>query len=92
MKDVKSEVLVESFVLLYSVYDKVAKKFGPIFQCVNEAVAVRRYKQLLKTVDDLSMSDFELVYVGRFDEFTGYIDVGFAVLADNDKIIEEIKQ
>lgn len=52
---------------LYSVYDKVAEQAGPIFQAVNDGVALRQFKNVLKGVD--APDDFELRRIGRFNTY-----------------------
>lgn len=47
---------------LYTVYDCVAMDFGPIFESINDGVAVRNYKQMLK--DNPYAQDFILYCVG----------------------------
>jgi len=54
---------------LYSINDRVAGEFGPVFQAVNDGVAIRNYKNLLKEAQ--SVEDYSLFYLGTFDTQTG---------------------
>lgn len=54
---------------LYTIYDSQADEFGPIFECKNHAVAIRKCKNEFKGVGGLS--DFELLHIGEFDHETG---------------------
>lgn len=57
---------------LYSIYDRVAKESGPVFQSKNDDVAVRATCSLLSDVD--SIEDFILYRVGTFDVENHLID------------------
>lgn len=58
---------------LYSVYDKVAMKYGPIFQAVNAGTATRQFRRLIDDVGEHSRNDFILFLIGKFDDVTGKI-------------------
>lgn len=51
---------------LYTIFDKVASKPGPVYEAVNDAVAMRAAKYALRNVDDIT--DYYVVYVGRIDD------------------------
>lgn len=53
---------------LYTVYDKLAKKCGPIFEAENSLVAMRSYLQMAKGLP--YPDDYELYYVGRYSKST----------------------
>lgn len=60
----------------YSVYDKIACTFGPLFQANNDNVAQRNFSNLMiqqytQNPHTFIPSDFELYYVGSFDNETG---------------------
>lgn len=67
---------------IYTVKDKVADEFGPIFNAANDAVASRNFKQLLGSTP--YPEDFELYEVGSFSNETGWIeaDAGPTFVAD----------
>jgi len=50
---------------LYTVYDKVAKESGPIFQAHNDQVAMRSFSQM--PIDEKVKGDFELIKLGEYD-------------------------
>lgn len=50
---------------LYVIKDIVADDLGPVFQAVNEQVALRQYKQLMSKAIDVR--DFELWRIGYID-------------------------
>lgn len=49
---------------IYTVFDKAAEEAGPLFVAVNDAVASRQYRQLLK--DTPEPSEYELYCVGTY--------------------------
>ena len=62
-------------IYLYSIYDSVAEEFGPIFEAVNEAVALRAKKGLLKQVDPSMLAEFDLFCVGEYEIVEGEVKV-----------------
>lgn len=61
---------------LYCTYDKVAMRFEAPAPFVSEAVAIRAFKNIVDNENSftgLNYRDFELSYVGEFDEKTGLI-------------------
>lgn len=50
---------------MYTIFDKVAQEAGPVFQAVNDAVAVRSCRSALKGVFDIN--DYVLYNIGTFD-------------------------
>lgn len=59
--------------ILYSIYDKVADEFGPIFEAKNDMVASRAYVGIVKPE---MAHDFELYAVG--ERVTG--DISFVLV------------
>lgn len=49
---------------LYTIYDVLAEEAGPIFEAVNDKVALRAYGQLLADVPVDSRSTFQLLDIG----------------------------
>lgn len=56
---------------LYSIFDRKAEEFGPVFQSKNDEVAIRAYRKHMQNVDALSKDDYELAYLGTFDTELG---------------------
>lgn len=52
---------------VYTIYDKVAGMFGPLFEAVNDGVAIRQFRQIIRNVDPDSKGDFVLRVIGLFD-------------------------
>jgi hypothetical protein len=64
------------YVRLYSIQDKVAQEFGPIFQAKNDSIALRQFKAMIFDPKNagLRVDDYVLVHIGDFDTETGIID------------------
>lgn len=58
--------------ILYTVYDRIAMRCGPIFHAVNDADAIRGFKKRYKDQED--RSDFRLLRLGAYDHEKGNID------------------
>lgn len=58
-------------VRLYSVFDRVANSFSPISEAVNDGVAWRMYRSVMK--DNPNAADFQVLYVGSFDNVKGIL-------------------
>lgn len=56
---------------VYSIRDTVAERFGPLFEALNDAVAVRNFKAVIsKTMYE---GDFILYKLAEYDSEMGYI-------------------
>ena len=53
---------------LYVVYDRLAEESGPIYQAVNDGVALRQYNNLLQNCT--CKEDYDCVCIGEFDTQT----------------------
>lgn len=56
---------------VYSVFDKVACLYGPLFQAVNDAIACRNVVHMLEKVKPYDRPSFELHRMGLFYDDTG---------------------
>lgn len=65
---------MESMFILYSVFDTMAKKFGPVFEAVNDEVAARQYSLMLDKVDKRFKKDYVLYRIGNFDFVSGMLE------------------
>lgn len=54
---------------LYTIYDKVAKEAGPIFEAKNDGVALRQITDMVKN-QAIKISEYHLVKLGTFDKET----------------------
>lgn len=59
----------DKLVYLYAVYDEVSKEIGPLFEAVNDDVAIRYFRQSMKDV--YSEWDYQLLRVGVFEVKNG---------------------
>lgn len=61
---------------LYTIYDTIAKDFGPVFESPNDGVAVRNFNQALK--DNPYKSDYKLYCTGTIARTNaGFVINGF---------------
>ena len=58
---------------VYSILDKAAEEFGPVYQSHNDAVARRRFDMLLSDLNVAFPDDFKLFKLGEFDNSTGIL-------------------
>lgn len=85
---------------LYSVYDKVAEEYGPVFQAVNDRVASRNFSQMLTNPNTpVNTEDFELYRLARFDTHTGSVTSdGIALITpvrgskDREPVVNKMKK
>ncbi len=72
----KDKKVPEGSLILVSVVDTVAEKFGALVQIDNEKAAVRAFRDMVRdkrSVIGQHPSDFELVRIGYFNPSTGDI-------------------
>lgn len=62
---------MESIFKLYSVNDSKAKRFGPLFEAVNDEVAARKFIQVMRSVEQPFREEYGLYYIGEFDFVNG---------------------
>lgn len=62
---------MEKFIYVYSVFDNLAKRFGPLFEAINDEVATRSYIMMMDKVDERFKSEYSLHKIGKFDNNTG---------------------
>lgn len=56
---------------VYVIYDKVAEEAGPLFEAVNDGVAVRQMCQSMRNVEN--PDDYSLFHVGEITRETGQV-------------------
>lgn len=56
---------------LYTLYDKVAERYAPVFTATNDATAMRSIAKLFHSQPTANMSDYMLYHVGDFDPLDG---------------------
>lgn len=52
---------------VYVIYDKVAEESGPMFEAVNNGVALRQACNVLKPLPPTLIDDYQLVKIGEYD-------------------------
>lgn len=52
---------------VYSILDKVAEEYGPLFEARNDSVAMRNYKKMIAE-HDVEEDEFQLYYVCEIDK------------------------
>lgn len=58
---------------LYSIYDKVAEQYGPVWQARNDAVAVRAARKVLESVAPWDRDAYVIREVGMVDDQSGVV-------------------
>jgi len=57
-----------ALVSLYTIYDRVAETSCPPFAAVNDGVALRQLKALLREVPPVDRGEYEVFLIGHYDE------------------------
>ncbi len=52
---------------VYTIYDKLARESGPLFQAKNDRVAFRQFQTQLKEIKNIQKDDFELLNIAEYD-------------------------
>lgn len=73
---------------LYCIYDKVAQNYGAPTVQVNDPVAKRWFNAILSE-NPYSPSDFDLCYLGEYENFTGLITASMPVVIAHGQILED---
>ncbi|QXP44175.1 MAG: nonstructural protein [Arizlama microvirus] len=53
---------------IYCIYDKVAESAGPLFQAVNDGVAIRQAVRTLSQVPKSLREEYDLRRIGEYDD------------------------
>lgn len=78
---------------LYSIKDRVAGMFAPVFQAVNDGVARRAYIQAFRNAATYDLDSFQLFQVGFFNDENGVVEVIAMRLIEVDMpTFDEVKQ
>lgn len=64
-------------VFYYSIYDKDAKEFGPLFQAKNDILAIRAYKQTMNGVPEEVKESYSLHCMFEMDTEVGQLAFPF---------------
>ncbi len=67
---------------IYTIYDKLAREGGPLFQAKNDQVAHRQFQTQLTNMPNIEIADFDLRCVGEYDNEQCQIQVGIPFTVD----------
>lgn len=74
---------------LYSIYDKDAKEFGPLFNAKNDIIACRFVDDMLK---DVKYADSYALYcMGEYDTEYGIKDSNVSFISDCSNLVDDFK-
>ncbi len=71
---------------LYSIYDKDAQEFGPLFNAKNTAIASRYVEEMIKEVTNVD--PYSVYRMGEYDTEKGIINIDVALVADCSELIK----
>ena len=66
----------------YVIYDKEAEECGPIVLAKNDKVAIRKFHDSLKKLDNCTIDEFKLVRIGELDHDQIIFTVSEAIEVD----------
>lgn len=61
---------MDNIIGVYTIYDTVAGIYGPLFESVNERVAIRNYNTVISKVNEECKADYKLYKIGNFNQKT----------------------
>ena len=74
---------------LYSIYDKDAQEYGPLFNAKNDIVASRYVEEMIK---DVKHSDSYALYcMGEFDTENGITETNVSFISDCSDLLESVE-
>lgn len=71
---------------LYSIYDKDAKEFGPLFNAKNALIASRYVEQMIKEVEDVD--PYAIYCMGEYDTEYGITDTNVSFVGDCSELLK----
>lgn len=71
---------------LYSIFDKDAEEFGPLFNAKNDVVASRYVGEMIKEVKNFD--SYALYCMGEFDTENGIKDTNVSFVCDCSEIVK----
>lgn len=71
---------------LYSIYDKDAKEFGPLFNAKNDIVASRYVHEMIKEVS--FVDSYALYCMGEFDVEYGITETNVSFVSDCSNLVD----
>lgn len=74
---------------LYSIYDKDAKEYGPLFNAKNDVVASRYVEQIVNDVPHLD--SYSLFLMGEYDTELGIVNTKVEFVSDCSDLVEPVE-
>ena len=74
---------------LYSIYDKDAKEFGPLFNAKNDIVASRYVEEMIKDVNHVD--SYALYCMGEFDTENGITETNVSFVSDCSNLVDVVE-
>ena len=71
---------------LYSIYDKDAQEFGPLFNAKNALIASRYVEQMIKDVDNVD--PYAIYKMGEYDTEYGIKDTNVSFIGDCSELLK----
>lgn len=71
---------------LYSIYDKDAQEFGPLFNAKNALIASRYVEQMMKDVVDVD--PYAIYKMGEYDTEKGIKDINVSFVGDCSELLK----
>lgn len=71
---------------LYSIYDKDANEFGPLFNAKNALIASRYVEQMIKDVEDVD--PYAIYCMGEYDTESGIKDTNVSFVGDCSELLK----
>ena len=74
---------------LYSIYDKDAKEFGPLFNAKNDIVASRYVEEMIKEVN--YVDSYALYCMGEYDTEYGITETNVFFISDCSNLVDNVE-
>lgn len=74
---------------LYSIFDKDAKEFGPLFNAKNDVVASRYVEEMVKDVNHVD--SYALYCMGEFDNEYGITETNVSFVSDCSDLLDFVE-
>lgn len=71
---------------LYSIYDKDAQEYGPLFNAKNALIASRYVEQMIKDVENVD--PYAIYKMGEYDTENGIIDTNVSFVGDCSELLK----
>lgn len=72
---------------LYSIFDKDAEEFGPLFNAKNDLIASRYVEDMIKEVKNVV--PYALYRMGKYDTEFGIKDIDLSFVADCSELVKD---